>query len=347
MKQASSKEQLNLPFLLKPAAKDYLWGGQRLNEDYAKGIDLDPLAETWECSIHPDGPSLVDSGPFRGQELRQVLSYHPAMLGFHPLRIAGEMPVLVKLIDAREDLSVQVHPSDAYAREHENGQNGKTEMWYVLDAEPGAKLVYGFNRRLTREEVRAAAMQGTIERYLHYVPVHRGDVFNITPGTVHAIGAGVLVAEVQESSNLTYRLYDYNRLDKNGRHRALHLDKALDVANLEPQGDPRQPMHVLTYRPGSASELLARCRYFQTERLLINTERVRSMASLQTDSTSFMILLCVGGCADLFCEPTAREPEADTSPCLLHIFRGDCVFIPADSAPLKLHGRGEFLRITC
>ena len=128
--------------MLKPDGKDYLWGGSRLNDDFSKGIDMSPLAETWECSTHPDGPSVAASGAFAGQTLAAVLKAHPEYLGTHP-EAKGELPILIKLLDAKKDLSVQVHPTDAYAREHENGQLGKTEMWYVLDAKKDAKLVYG------------------------------------------------------------------------------------------------------------------------------------------------------------------------------------------------------------
>lgn len=328
---------MNKPFLLKPAGKDYLWGGQRLNDDFSKEIDLDPLAETWECSTHPDGPSMVNSGEFQGIELRNVLKEHPEFLGNHPQEIIKDgLPVLIKFIDAKQDLSVQVHPSDEYAREHEHGQLGKSEMWYVIDADPGSKLVYGFRRKVTRRKVRDSIGDGSIEKYLRYVPVHRGDVFFIKAGTVHAIGGGILLAEIQESSNLTYRLYDYNRTDKNGNKRELHIAKALDVVNLGSGAEPRQPIRTLKYKPGYASELIGRCKYFEVERVLINTERVRNMAGIQTGTESFNVLLCIDGCADLFGEAT-----------LINIFKGDCVFIPANSVPLRLHGKAEFLKIRC
>lgn len=139
---------------------------------------------------------------------------------------------MIKLIDAKEDLSIQVHPDDAYAMEHENGSPGKTEMWYVLDAGKGAGLVCGFNRDMDDGRVRAAVENGTIGSCLNHVPVHKGDVFLIEPGTVHAIGAGCLIAEIQENSNVTYRLYDYNRADKDGRKRPLHIQCALDVMDM-------------------------------------------------------------------------------------------------------------------
>ena len=322
--------------MLKPAGKDYLWGGDRLNDDFSKELVLSPLAETWECSIHPDGQSMVASGKFQGMYLGDVLKLHPEYLGTHPSAM-GDFPILVKLIDAKKDLSVQVHPNDEYAAIHEGGQRGKSEMWYVLDAAKDAKLVYGFHHDTNKEVVRKSIENGNIEKLLQKVNVHRDDVFYIEAGTVHAIGAGILIAEIQENSNLTYRLYDYNRTDKNGEKRALHIDKALDVANLKESTAPRQPLRVLRYQRGCASELLCRCMYFQVERLLINTERCREMADFQTNSTSFQVLLCTNGCGAVL------YGNGET----IHFFRGDCVFIPADSVPLKLHGKAQFLRVIC
>lgn len=323
------------PFLLKPAGKDYLWGGSRLKDDFSKDMDLTPLAETWECSTHPDGPSVVASGAYAGRLLSEVLSRHPEYMGTHP-KTDGGLPILIKFIDARKDLSVQVHPDDEYAREHENGSLGKTEMWYVLDAARDAKLVYGFYHDISREKLKKSLEDGRVERYLQKVKVQKDDLFYIEPGTVHAIGAGVLIAEIQESSNLTYRMYDYGRVDKNGRPRELHIAQALEVASRRGSRTPRQPMRVLKYRKGCATELLCRCKYFQVERQLINTERCREMADFQTDSNSFQVLLCIGGCGTMF---GAGE--------MLHFFKGDCIFVPADSIPLKLHGRAQFLKVSC
>lgn len=324
------------PFLLKPAGKDYLWGGSRLNDDFSKGIDLEPLAETWECSTHPDGPSLVASGEFSGRLLSDVLKEHPEFLGTHP-ETKGELPILIKFIDAKKDLSVQVHPDDAYAFEKENGQKGKTEMWYVLDASKDAQLIYGFTRDMNPDALRRSLKTGVIERYLQKVPVHKDDVFFIEPGTVHAIGAGSLVAEIQENSNLTYRMYDYNRTDKNGNLRELHLDKAMDVVNTKGSAAPKQQLRVLKYVPGSATEFICRCKYFQVERMLINTERCRGLVSFQTDGASFQVLLCTNGCGVLLEE----SGEA------LHFFRGDCIFVPAESEVMRIHGRAQFLKVRC
>lgn len=323
---------MNKPFLLRPSAKDYLWGGTRLNDEYAKDIDMSPLAETWECSTHPDGPSYVVTGEFRGKNLREVLQTHPEYIGTHP-HISGELPILIKFIDAKKDLSVQVHPPDEYAAGKEGGQLGKTEMWYVLDASRDASLVYGL--RTTTEEtlIREAIERGTVERYLQKVSVKKDDIFFIEAGTIHALGAGVLVAEIQESSNLTYRLYDYDRVDKNGNKRDLHVDKALEVANLTGMSEPRQPVRVLKYCLGVASELLCRCKYFEVYRMIVNTER-RQKVTYQSDSMSFRVLLCVNGCG------TIRFDKES-----LDIYKGDCLFVPAESVEIRIHGKLQFLDV--
>lgn len=332
-----TSDAVRRPFLLAPACKDYLWGGDKLKTDYGKVSDLDPLAETWECSTHPDGPSTVASGEYTGLTLSEVLTAHPEYLGTHPAFFAPNLPILIKLIDAKKDLSVQVHPDDAYAAAHENGSLGKTEMWYVLNAAPGAKLVYGFNRDTDREMIRNSISNGTLEKYLQKVQVQKDDLFFVEAGTVHALGAGTLVAEIQENSNLTYRLYDYNRRDKRGNLRELHVEKALNVLHYESSEAPRQPMRVLRYRPGYATELLCRCKYFQAERMLINTENTRNMAEITVGANSFQVLLCVDGCGMLL--------ESDSS--AIPIFKGSCIFLPAECAPVKLHGKAQLLKIEC
>jgi len=324
---------MNKPFLLKPAAKDYLWGGNRLNDDFAKGIALNPLAETWECSTHPDGPSTAASGEFEGQSLSDVLMAHPEFLGTHP-KTKGELPILIKFIDAKKDLSVQVHPTDAYAAEYENGQLGKTEMWYVLDAAKDTSLVYGLKTDVEKETFRAAIEKGTVEKYLQKVPVQKSDMFYIEAGIIHAIGAGALIAEIQENSNLTYRIYDYDRVDRNGKKRELHIGKALEAASLAASTEPRQPLRVLKYRRGCASELLCRCKYFEVYRMLVNTERCRELVVYQADSTSFRVLLCTDGCGAI-----QFEDE------MFRFFKGDCIFVPADSVKLLIHGQAQFLDV--
>lgn len=319
------------PFFLRPTGKDYLWGGNRLREEFGKDLDLQPLAETWECSTHPDGSCFAAGGDFQGQSLAQILKTHPEFLGTHPDSGEG-LPILIKFIDARQDLSVQVHPDDAYAAAHENGQRGKTEFWYVLDAAEDTRLVYGLNRDVTEAALRAAIDRGDLKKYLQTVPVKKDDLFFIEPGTIHAIGAGALVAEIQESSNLTYRLYDYDRVDKDGKKRPLHLDKALIVANLKSSAEPRQPMRVLRYRPGCATELLCRCRYFEVHRMLVSTGK--QPVFYRADEVSYRVLLCVEG-----------RGTVDFAGQSHSITRGDCLFFPADSQEVAVSGKLQLLDI--
>ncbi|MFI3326547.1 MAG: type I phosphomannose isomerase catalytic subunit [Clostridia bacterium] len=324
------------PFLLKACGKDYIWGGDRLNEDFGKNIDLSPLAETWECSTHPDGESLVASGKFKGETLTHVIKMHPEILGTHP-KTKGELPILIKFIDAKKDLSVQVHPNDEYAYKMENKSLGKTEMWYVLDAKINAKIIYGFIQTMDKDLLRESIKNGSVEKYLQKVTVKKDDVFYIEAGKVHAIGAGTLIAEIQENSNLTYRMYDYNRIGNDGKLRELHIEKAIDVACLKGQDRVNQPMRVLQYTKSSASEILCKCEYFQVERLLINTERNNNLYEFSTDSTTFQVLLCLNGCG------TMIDDIEDT----IMFGKGDCIFIPANSNKIKIHATARLLRVKC
>ena len=322
----------NKPFLLRPSGKDYLWGGRRLNDEFEKQIDLSPLAETWECSTHSDGPSYVIGGSFDGATLETVITDHPDYLGIRHKGVKT-LPILIKFIDAKENLSVQVHPTDTFAKEQESGQLGKTEMWYVLDAQKDAKLVYGLRRDSSSEELQKAIANGTIMKLLQKVPVKKGDLFFIEAGTIHAICAGTLVAEIQENSNLTYRLYDYDRTGIDGKKRELHIEKALQVANLKSSTEPKQPLRVLRYRKGMASELLCRCKYFEVYRMIINTER-RQIVHYRADEISFRVLLCVNGCGII-----RFENEE------IIFYKGDCIFVPADSVTLSIHGQAQFLDV--
>lgn len=322
----------NRPLLLRPTGKEYLWGGRRLNDEFEKKLDVFPLAETWECSTHPAGPSYIVGGEFDGRTLAEVLKEHKEYIG-SDRDTNGELPILIKFIDAKSDLSVQVHPDDEYANKYENGQLGKTEMWYVLDATKDTKLIYGLKHNTTEKTLRKAIDNGTLSKYLQQVPVKKDDLFFIEAGTIHAIGAGALIAEIQENSNLTYRLYDYDRVDKYGNKRELHVDKALAVSNLKAAKEPKQPVTVLKYQQGSASELLCRCKYFEVYRMLINTER-RQTVYYQAEKESFRVLLCVNGCGTL-----TFEGES------INFYKGDCIFVPADSVEIKIHGQAQFLDI--
>lgn len=247
--------------------------------------------------------------------------------------IALATAYLVDVMHVAPSESVVVCPVDPYAKMKEHGQLGKTEMWYVLDAARDAKLIYGLRQDCTKKEMQKALAKGAVMKYLQKVPIHKDDLFFIPAGTIHAIGAGALVAEIQESSNLTYRLYDYDRIGKDGKKRELHIDKALDVADLHGSAEPRQPLRVLKYRPGMASELLIRCKYFEVYRMLINTER-RQTVHYRADRMAFRVLLCMDGCGTISYDERT-----------VNFYKGDCVFVPADSEVLTIHGQAQFLDI--
>lgn len=320
------------PILLRPSGKDNLWGGEKLKTEYNKKIDITPLAETWECSAHPDGPSYAVTGEFQDMSLADIITEHPEYLGTKCNPKDG-FPILIKFIDAAKDLSVQVHPSDDYAYKYENGQKGKTEMWYVLEAEPDAKLVWGFEHKVTKELLQKNIEQGTLSKDLHFVPVRRGDVFLIESGTVHAIGAGIILAEIQESSNLTYRLYDYNRVGKDGKKRELHFDKAVQVLNMEPIKHTEQAHRTVHYYYGCSRELLGRCRYFETERV-----KVTKGFSFSVLENSFQVLLCTDGEGGL-------ETDENNRP--LRFKKGSCIFLPANIGRCHVIGQCELLKVRC
>ncbi len=315
---------------LEPKGKDYLWGGTRLREEYGKDIPLTPLAETWECSVHPDGLSVIRNGAYAGRTLADVLSEHPEFMG-SKIPQGGEFPILVKFIDAKQDLSVQVHPDDTYAREYEH-QNGKTEMWYVLDATEEASLIYGFEHPVTEKKLREAVETETLGKHLHKVKVHKGDLYYVPAGTVHGIGAGTLVAEIQESSNVTYRVYDYDRVDKDGNKRELHFDKAVKVMDMAVAPDIRQRARLVRYYPGCSREVLCRCRYFETERIQVVTDCEFSVLP-----TSFQVLLCINGAGSV------SGPQGE----VVDFAKGDCLFIPADMGRCRMEGKTELLKVRC
>lgn len=316
---------------LLPVGKDYLWGGTRLRDEYGKKIDLTPLAETWECSVHPDGPSTVGNGKFRGRTLTEVLEEHSEYLGSKVQD--GELPILAKFIDAKQDLSVQVHPDDEYARKYEH-QNGKTEMWYVIDADEGAELIYGFRHKVTADILREAVETGNLDKHLQKAEVHKGDVFYVPAGTVHGIGAGILIAEIQESSNVTYRVYDYDRVDKKGKKRELHFDKAVQVMDMGIALDVKQKPRMVKYYSGCSRELLCRCKYFEAERI-----QVTKGFSFSVREESFQILMCLDGYGQV------ETMDAELKP--VRFCKGETMFIPAGIGRCMVIGEAAVLKIRC
>lgn len=294
-------------YRLLPACKDYIWGGQRLKARFGVESGLDPLAEAWALSCHPDGPSVLADGPFAGLTLPAYLERAGREVLGTACRDLEGFPMLIKLIDAREDLSIQVHPSDEYALAHE-GQYGKTEMWVVLDAAPGASIFYGPARELAPEELARRAADGTLAEVLRRVPAKKGDVFFIPPGTLHTLGAGLVVAEIQQNSNVTYRVFDYGRPGPDGKPRPLHVEKALAVADLRPAVRRDFGPH------------LGDCRYF-------TADGRRGPFQSVCDGGSFHALLVTEGEGTLSCGGGTRP-----------VRQGQCFFLPAGSGAYRVDG---------
>lgn len=214
---------------LEPIFHEKIWGGRRLETEFGYDIPDGPIGECWAISAHPNGDCVVDEGEFAGKHLSELWESHRELFG----NVEGDrFPLLIKILDADGDLSVQIHPDDAYAAEHENGSLGKRECWYVLDCDPDATIIVGQNAK-DPQEFRRMVEEGRWDELLNEVPIHRGDFFQIDPGTVHAIKHGTLILETQQSSDVTYRLYDYDRVTEDGSKRELHIDKSCDVVDYD------------------------------------------------------------------------------------------------------------------
>jgi mannose-6-phosphate isomerase len=287
------------PLTFDPVLKDYVWGGRNLETKLGRSLPDGIIAESWDIAAHPDGSSTVNDGTLTGKTLPEV----QALLGVDLVgaRNRGMLemdrfPLLIKLLDANRWLSVQVHPDDAYGLANEDDL-GKTEMWVVLHAEPGAELVYGFKKGVSKNAFARAIEEGTVEDWLHHVPVKKGDVIFVPAGSIHALGPGIIVAEIQQNSNTTYRIYDW------GRPRPIHVEQALDVLNFDLVApEPRSPQGIK--ENGARREEIGHCAYFQTERLVLPSG---SAFSGTCDGSTFEIWAVLEGEAIV---SWAREPLA-------------------------------------
>ena len=310
------------PFIkLSPAYKDYLWGGTKLREQFGKECEYDIIAESWELSAHPAGQSIVASGKYKGllfdEYLRKIGNEN---LGWKNQNFQ-QFPILIKLIDAKEDLSIQVHPGDEYALEHEN-EYGKCEMWYIMDSEPGAAIYCGFNKDVSKEELMQYLADGNLLSLLNKIDVKEGETYYIPSGTVHAIGQGCMICEIQQSSNSTYRLYDYNRTDKYGNSRKLDVEKALEVLDLKKY----ENFHCQEQEQENG-ELICRCKYFESIHY-----QCEDTLELELNEDSFFALIVIGG------EGSIRYQQYE-----LTVTKGDCIFIPKKNARIYVTGTCEFI----
>lgn len=303
------------PVKLIPACKDYLWGGTRLKKEFGISSELDKVAESWELSAHKDGPSIIKDGEFQGLTFTQYIEKNGKDCIGKKANAFEFFPILIKFIDAADKLSVQVHPSDEYALEHE-GEYGKTEMWYVIDCDEGAFLYYGFNRSISRDEFAKRIADNTLLEVLNKVEIKKGDVFFIASGTIHAIGKGALICEIQQNSNTTYRVYDYNRRDKNGNLRDLHIEKAIAVTDLNP---PKE------YK--TEGNKLAECKYFTVDKFSCSGE-----VKIPVTEDSFKSVIAVSGEGVLSINGTDTE-----------IKKGDSIFVPAQNGEITVKGECEII----
>ncbi len=301
---------------LTPAIKDYIWGGTRLSKEFDMLSFADRQAEAWVLSCHKDGESIVENGEFKGRTLSDVLKNEGKnYLGTNCEKFE-EFPILIKLIDAKDNLSVQVHPDDEYAMRVE-GEYGKTEAWYIVDCDEDAEIIYGFKKDISKEEFRQSIENNTLLDYVNRVKVKKGDIFFIEAGTLHAICKGILLAEVQQNSNTTYRVYDYGRL-QNGKPRELHIDKAVDVTSTKALDCSGAPMGETIDHESFSETLLTKCGLFTVRRLEI-TEK----ATVTADETSFVSLVCLDG--------NGVVMHGDSC---VTLYKGESLFVPA--------GYGEF-----
>ena len=276
------------PLFFKPIPKERLWGGRKLMDFLKKPFHGNEIGESWELSAVSGDESIVSDGPLQGKQLNELIEIYKADLVGKSVyeRFGNDFPVLIKYIDAQKDLSVQLHPHDYLAKERHNSF-GKNEMWYVMNADPGAQLIAGFSKDTDQNEYQQYLQNGQIENLLHYETVKRGDAFFIRTGTVHAIGAGILLAEIQQTSDITYRIFDWNRTNKDGKTRELHTELALDAIDYK-----RRDNHKVTYTAEpNKRNLMVESPYFTTEIIAVHGE-----VSVQTDQLdSFVVLMAVQG----------------------------------------------------
>lgn len=306
----------NKPIMLDAAFKDYLWGGTKLKTEFNKKTSLEKVAESWELSTHKDGESIVKTGEFKGIKLSEYIKNNEWDVLGTKARTFDFFPILIKFIDAKDNLSIQVHPDDEYSL-RVNGEYGKTEMWYILDCEEDAQLYYGFKQKISKEEFKKRIEDNTLLEVLNSVKVKKGDVFFIQSGTVHAIGKGIVICEIQQNSNTTYRVYDYNRKDANGNTRPLHIEQAIEVSKTEP---------AKNYEAQN-DDILAKCKYFTVEKKNISQKETFTIGN-----ECFKSVIVVDGLGKF----VMNDTEFD-------IKKGDSIFIPAQNSSFEIQGNVEII----
>lgn len=311
---------MNEPIFLQPIFQERIWGGTKLRDLFGYDIPNDHTGECWAVSAHPNGQSVVKNGPYQGMKLGDLWTSHPELF-----RSSSKVfPLLTKILDASDDLSVQVHPDDEYAGKYENGELGKTECWYIVDAEPGAVIIYGHEAK-TKEELVSMIENGEWDRFLTKVPVKPGDFFYVPSGTLHALGKGIVVLETQQSSDTTYRVYDYDRRDKDGNTRELHMEKAIDVTTVPQAYEPIS--YVTTQRGGLTVTSFVSNSFFTVEKWNVSGEETEVAAN-----EKYTIFSVLAGNGKL----TAGGQSYDLA-------KGEHFILPAGFGPYRLSGELEMI----
>lgn len=288
------------PMFLKPVFQEKIWGGSRLKSVFGFDIPNDKIGEDWAISAHPHGVSVVENGEFKGQKLDDLWKEHKELFG-HPTEPV--FPLLIKILDAEDELSVQVHPDDAYGMKHE-GELGKTECWYIIDAEPGAEIIYGHHAK-TREELAEMIKEGRWDDLLKKVPVKKGDFFYVPSGTIHAIGKGIMILETQQSSDTTYRVYDYDRKDASGQKRELHIQQSIDVTTV-PAKTPE--LQIKEVRKGQSSIVT----YLETDFFNVYEWDIKGITSFKKQAP-YTLATVIDGAGELIVDNQTYLLEKGTS----------------------------------
>ncbi len=307
------------PIRFKPIYKELIWGGEKLREEYRKSDAPKMTGESWEISMVEDNISVVSNGFLKGNTLEEITEvYMGDMVGDSIYDKFGTFfPILIKFIHSNDNLSIQVHPDDTYAKEH-HGENGKTEMWYILEAEKDAKLIAGFNRNMDQKGFLKSLKEGTLVDVMNFEPVEKGDVLFMPTGRIHALGPGIVLAEIQQTSDMTYRIYDWGRTDPDGNPRELHIDHAVEVMDFTLHENYKTPYTPLL----NSSVRLASCPYFTTQYLEFDQPVDKDYNLID----SFVIYMCMEGKVDI--HYSGGEPDV--------LQKGDTILIPAALKELSL-----------
>ena len=322
------------PLKFKPYLCSKVWGGEKIAAFKGVYTTRNRIGESWEISAVEGHVSVVSDGPLAGRTLTELIDeYGAALVGKKVFEKSGtEFPLLIKFIDAKDNLSVQVHPDDVMAARIGPGLKGKTEMWYVVGADKGARLLSGLTQEITPEEYEEKVGDNTITDVLASYDVHPGDVFFLPAGRIHAIGAGVFVAEIQQTSDITYRIYDYGRLGLDGKPRELHVEQAKEAIDYTVHPDYRTAYSKVK----NAETILASCKYFTTTLFDIDKPVSKNLSALD----SFIVVICVGGKGELV------DNEADGSVHRIILHQGETVLVPASSSTIEFHPDGPMTCLT-